>query len=154
MGNVYVLIGTKVKEVQQNQFHSYPPEIRASLKDFKELVSDESTKCLPPILCAGLTNSSLGTLPSILRDLGLFRSSRLKILAFPKQVEIKTCDAEFLPSFFSLKLKTSESNKVVDALSRRSLLLTVISTQVNGYEQLRNQYDAALSELNYKDHQE
>ncbi|XP_059658535.1 uncharacterized protein LOC132304844 [Cornus florida] len=51
--------------------------------------------------------------------------------------------SSYLQDFnFCLKYKTSESNKVADALSRRNLLLTVISTQVIGFEELKNQYVA------------
>ncbi|KAL5779914.1 hypothetical protein ACOSQ2_010651 [Xanthoceras sorbifolium] len=41
---------------------------------------------------------------------------------------------------FSLRYKAGECNKVADALSRRSLLLTVLSTQVIGFEELKSQY--------------
>lgn len=41
---------------------------------------------------------------------------------------------------FSLKYKTGESNEVADALSRRTLVLTVMSTQIVGFEELKNQY--------------
>ena len=49
--------------------------------------------------------------------------------------------SSFLDEFnFSLKYKSGQSNIVADALSRRSLLLSVLSTQIMGFEELKNQY--------------
>ncbi|CAL8155920.1 unnamed protein product [Prunus armeniaca] len=49
--------------------------------------------------------------------------------------------SSYLQEFnFSLNYKTGESNKVADALSRRNLLLTTMSTQVIGFEELKEQY--------------
>ena len=48
--------------------------------------------------------------------------------------------SSFLNEFnFSLKYKSGQSNIVADALSRRSLLLSVLSTQILGFEELKNQ---------------
>lgn len=49
--------------------------------------------------------------------------------------------SSYLQEFnFSLKYKIGESNKVADALSHRTLMLTVMSTQIVGFEELKNQY--------------
>ena len=49
--------------------------------------------------------------------------------------------SSFLDEFnFSLKYKTGETNVVADALSRRTLILTIMSSQVIGFEELKNQY--------------
>ncbi|ONH90941.1 hypothetical protein PRUPE_8G084500 [Prunus persica] len=49
--------------------------------------------------------------------------------------------SSYLQEFnFSFNYKTGESNKVADALSRRNLLLTTMSTQVIGFEELKEQY--------------
>ncbi|KAL5779238.1 hypothetical protein ACOSQ2_009975 [Xanthoceras sorbifolium] len=55
----------------------------------------------------------------------------------PRHVKWSSYLQEFT---FSLRYKAGESNKVADALSRRSLLLTVMSTQVIGFEELKSQY--------------
>lgn len=51
--------------------------------------------------------------------------------------------SSFLQQFnFSPKYKFGESNTIADALSQRSLILTVMSTQVTGFKELKNQYIA------------
>lgn len=49
--------------------------------------------------------------------------------------------SSYLQNFtFVLKYKSGECNKVADALSRRTLLLTMMNTQVTGFDELKNQY--------------
>lgn len=51
--------------------------------------------------------------------------------------------SSFLNEFnFSLKYKSGQSNTVADALSRRCKMLSVMSTQVTGFEELKNQYSS------------
>ena len=48
---------------------------------------------------------------------------------------------EFLQSYtFVLKHRSGRSNRVVDALSRRKLLLTTMQVEVVGFEELKNLY--------------
>ena len=48
---------------------------------------------------------------------------------------------EFLQSYtFVLKHRSGKSNRVVDALSRRHLLLTVMQVEVVGFDELKNLY--------------
>ena len=48
---------------------------------------------------------------------------------------------EFLQSYtFVLKHRSGKSNRVVDALSRRQLFLTVMQVKVVGFDELRNLY--------------
>ncbi|EOY03120.1 Uncharacterized protein TCM_017603 [Theobroma cacao] len=58
----------------------------------------------------------------------------------------------FLDEFnFSFNYKTGESNVVADALSRHSLVLTVMSNQIISFEELKNQYqgDPYFSQLDW-----
>ena len=57
---------------------------------------------------------------------------------------------EFLQSYtFVLKHRSGRSNKVVDALSRRQLLLIVMQVEVVGFDELKNLYpeDANFAEV-------
>ena len=48
---------------------------------------------------------------------------------------------DFLQSYtFMLKHRSGKSNRVVDALSRRQLLLTVMQVEVVGFDELKNLY--------------
>jgi len=50
---------------------------------------------------------------------------------------------EFLQDYtFILKHKTDVENKVADALSRRVMTLVTMSTEVIGFERLREEYDS------------
>ena len=50
---------------------------------------------------------------------------------------------EFLQDYtFVLKHKASVENKVADALSRRVMTLVTMSTEVIGFERLREEYDS------------
>ena len=49
--------------------------------------------------------------------------------------------SSFLDEFnFTLKYKSGQSNLVADALSRKTLILSILSTQVTGFEELKGQY--------------
>ena len=52
---------------------------------------------------------------------------------------------EFMQSYtFVLKHRSGRSNWVVDALSRRQLLLTVMQVEVVGFDELKNLYQEDL----------
>ncbi|OMO50971.1 reverse transcriptase [Corchorus capsularis] len=66
----------------------------------------------------------------------------LKYLSSQKKLNDRHAKwSSFLDEFnFTLKYKSGESNTVADALRRKALFLSVLSTQITGFEELKEQY--------------
>ena len=68
----------------------------------------------------------------------------LKYLNFQKRLNVRHIKwVEFLQDYtFVLKYKAGVENKVTDTLSRRAMILVVMSAEVIGFDRLREEYDS------------